>query len=324
MRAIQVTAPGGPEALILTDLPAPEPGPDEAVIEIAAAGVNFIDIYHRTGRYPVQLPFTPGQEGAGRVRAVGSDVHDVSAGERVAWANHLGGYAELARVPAHKLVRLPDGVAERDAAAVLLQGMTAHYLAYDTFPLRAGHVAVVHAGAGGVGLLLTQMARRLGATVITTVSTEEKAHLSRDAGAHHVIRYTEQDFPAEIRRLTAGRGADVVYDSVGKTTFAGSLASLRPRGMLVLYGGSSGPVPPFDPMELSARGSLFLTRPTIAHHIADRQALAVRATAVLGWVADGGLQVRIGGTYPLGDAARAHRDLEQRKTTGKLLLIPRA
>lgn len=322
MKAIQINRTGGPEVLEFVNVPTPEPKPNEAVVKIAAAGVNFIDVYHREGRYPTKVPFTPGQEGAGVVEKVGKDVATLKAGDRVAYTGVMGSYAEYAAIPADRLVRLPDSIGERQAAATMLQGMTAHYLSHDTFPLKKGQTAVVHAAAGGVGLLLVQMAHQMGARVIGTVSTEEKARLAREAGADEIIRYTEQDFEAETKRLTGGKGVEVVYDSVGKDTFDKSLNVLRPRGYMVLYGGSSGPVPPFDLIQLSQKGSLFITRPTLAHYTASREELEKRASAVLGMVASGGLKLRIEHTYPLKDAAQAHRDLQGRKTTGKLLLLP--
>lgn len=322
MRAIRVAAPGGPEVLQPVELPDPLPAATDAVVRVSVAGVNFIDVYHRSGRYPLALPFTPGQEGAGVVVAVGAGVADLRPGDRVGWADGLGGYAELAALPAERLVPLPDAITDRDAATVLLQGMTAHYLSHDTCPVEPGDTVLVHAGAGGVGLLLTQMAKRRGARVIATVSTVEKEALSRAAGADEVIRYGESELVAEVRRLTGGAGVRVVYDSVGRTTFDGSLRCLAPRGMLVLYGGSSGPVPPVDPMELSRHGSVFLTRPTLRHHVADRPALLRRAAQVLDRVTAGTLRLRVHATYPLEEAARAHRDLEGRRTAGKLLLLP--
>ncbi len=322
MKAIQIKNPGGIDALEVVDLPVPQPKPHEAVVKLAATGVNFIDVYHREGRYPAPLPFVLGQEGAGTVSAVGSDVKNVRVGDRVAYTGVMGSYAEYAAVPADRLVAVPSGVSDREAAATLLQGMTAHYLAYDTFPLKKGDTALVHAAAGGVGLLLTRMAHHLGARVIATVSTEEKAKLAREAGADDVILYTQQDFEAETKRLTAGRGVDVVYDSVAKTTFEKGLNLLRPRGMMVLYGGSSGPVPPFDPLVLTQKGSLFLTRPSLNHHIATAEELQKRAAAVFGLIAAGKVKLRIEHTYPLVEARRAHADLEGRKTTGKLLLLP--
>lgn len=322
MKAVRVHAPGGPEALVYEEVPAPEPGPGHALVRVEAAGLNFIDVYHRTGLYKKELPAVLGQEGAGTVLAVGPDAGDLRPGDRVAWASVFGSYAEQASLPADRLVRVPDGVTTRQAAAVMLQGMTAHYLAVSTHPLRPGDACLVHAGAGGVGLLLTQIAKMRGARVFTTVSTEAKAALSREAGADAVIDYTTQDFEAEVRRRTDGRGVQVVYDSVGRTTFEKSLASLAPRGMLALFGQSSGPVAPFDPLILSQRGSLFLTRPTLFTYIASRAELLERAGDVLGWVRDGRLKVRVGHEFPLADAADAHRALEGRRTTGKVLLIP--
>ncbi|MBT9329498.1 quinone oxidoreductase family protein [Paracidobacterium acidisoli] len=322
MKAIQILQTGGPEALTLSDIPVPVPKAGEALVRIQACGVNFIDIYYREGRYKTALPFVDGQEAAGMVEAVGEGVDEVKPGDRVAWCNILGAYAEYAAVPAAKLVKVPDDVDLKLAAAAILQGMTAHYLAHSTWPLKAGETALVHAAAGGVGLLLTQMASAIGARVIATVSTEEKAKLAREAGAAEVILYTQADFEAETKRLTEGRGVDVVYDSVGKTTFDKSLNCLRPRGMMVLFGGSSGAVPPFDPIQLSVKGSLFLTRPTLGHYTLTREDLAWRAGDVFRAIAKGRLKVRMEHTYPLADAQRAHRDLEARKTTGKLLLIP--
>ena len=306
----------------LVDLPVPEPKPNEAVIRILAAGVNFIDVYNREGRYKAPLPFVLGQEGAGLVSAVGSEVRGVGAGDRVAYTMTLGSYAEYAAVPADRLVKMPGGVSEREAAAAILQGMTAHYLAYDTYPLKKGETALVHAAAGGVGLLLVQMAHHIGARVIATVSTEEKAKLARAAGADDVILYTQADFEAETRRLTGGKGVDVVYDSVGKTTFDKGLNLLRPRGMMVLYGGSSGAVPPMDPLVLTQKGSIFLTRPSLGHYVITAQELQQRAGVVFGMIREGKLKLRIEHVYPLAQAQQAHRDLEGRKTTGKLLLLP--
>lgn len=321
MKAIQVKQTGGPEVMELVDLPVPEPTPNEAVVKILAAGVNFIDVYNREGRYKAPLPFVLGQEGAGVVSAVGSEVRGVAAGERVAYTMALGSYAEYAAVPADRLVKIPAGVSEREAAAVMLQGMTAHYLAYDTYPLKKGETALVHAAAGGVGLLLVQMAHHIGARVIATVSTEAKARLARDAGADDVILYTQADFEAETKRLTGGKGVDVVYDSVGKTTFDKGLNLLRPRGMMVLYGGSSGAVAPIDPLVLTQKGSIFLTRPSLGHYVITSQELQQRASAVFGMVREGKLKLRIEHVYPLAQAQQAHRDLEGRKTTGKLLLL---
>jgi NADPH2:quinone reductase len=322
MKAIQVKQPGGPEALELVDLPVPQPKPDEAVVKIAASGVNFIDTYQREGRYKVPLPFIVGQEGAGVVTAVGAEATSVKLGDRVAWVGIQGSYAEYISVPANRLVAIPKGVSEREAAALMLQGMTAHYLAYSTFPLKSGDTALVHAAAGGVGLLLVQIAHDIGARVIGTVSTEAKAKLAREAGADEIILYTQDDFESETKRLTGGKGVDVVYDSVGKTTFEKSLNVLRPRGMMVLFGGSSGAVPPFDPMGLSTRGSLFLTRPTLVHYTASREELEARASDLFGMVAGKKLKLRFEHIYSLVDAQQAHCDLESRKTTGKVLLVP--
>jgi NADPH2:quinone reductase len=321
MKAIQVKHVGGPEAMELVDLPVPQPQPNEAVVRIQASGVNFIDVYVREGRYPTPLPFVPGQEAAGVVSAVGADARGVAIGDRVAYCAVLGSYAEYAAVPADRLVKIPDDVNEREAAAAMLQGMTAHYLAYDTYPLKKGETALIHAAAGGVGLLLVQMAHRIGARVIATVSTEEKAKLAKDAGADETILYGEADFEAETKRLTGGKGVDVVYDSVGKNTFEKGLNILRPRGMMALFGGSSGAVPPFDPMVLAKKGSLYLTRPTLGHHIATQKELQQRARAVFSMIRNGKLKLRIEHVYPLEQAAQAHRDLEARKTTGKILLV---
>jgi NADPH:quinone reductase len=322
MKAIQIKKPGGPDALELVEIPVPQPKPNEAVVKIAASGVNFIDVYHREGRYPVALPFVIGQEGAGVVSAVGAEVKSVKAGDRVAWAGVMGSYAEYIAAPADRLVKVLQGVSDREAAAVMLQGMTAHYLANSTFPLKRGDTALVHAAAGGVGLLLVQMAHNIGARVIGTVSSEEKAKLAREAGADDIIFYTQADFESETKRLTGGKGVDVVYDSVGKTTFEKGLNILRPRGMMVLFGGSSGAVPPFDPIALSQKGSLFLTRPTLGHYTATRAELEMRADALFAMIAAKKLKLRIEHVYPLQEAQQAHRDLEGRKTTGKLLLIP--
>jgi NADPH2:quinone reductase len=322
MKAIQVKQPGGPEAMELAELPVPQPKANEAVVKLAASGVNFIDVYFREGRYKAPMPFVLGQEGAGVVTAVGADATSVKAGEHVAWTGLLGSYAEYACVPADRLVSVPSGVTDQQAAAAMLQGMTAHYLSHDTYPLKRGETALVHAAAGGVGLLLVQMAHHIGARVIATVSTEEKAKLARQAGADDVILYTQSDFEAETKRLTGGKGVDVVYDSVGKTTFEKGLNVLRPRGFMVLFGGSSGAVPPFDLIALSQKGSLYVTRPTLGHYIATREELLARSSAVFGMIAAGQLKLRIEHTYPLAEAERAHRDLEGRKTTGKLLLIP--
>jgi len=303
-------------------LPVPQPKANEAVVKLAASGVNFIDCYFREGRYKAPSPFVPGQEGAGEVTATGADVKLVKVGDRVAWSGLLGSYAEYEAVPSDRLVLIPQGVSDQQAAAAMLQGMTAQYLSHDTYPLRRGETALVHAAAGGVGLLLTQMAHNVGARVIATVSTEEKAKLAREAGAEEVILYTQADFETETKRLTGGKGVDVVYDSVGKTTFEKGLNILRPRGMMVLFGGSSGAVAPFDLIALAQKGSLYVTRPTLANYIATREELVARSAAVFSMIAAGKLKLRIEHTYPLAEAPRAHRDLEGRKTTGKLLLIP--
>jgi NADPH2:quinone reductase len=321
MRAIQVKQPGGPEAMELAELPVPEPKANEAVVKIAASGVNFIDVYQREGRYKVPLPFVIGQEGAGTVTKVGAEVETLKIGDRVAWCGILGSYAEYAAVAADKLVPIPQGVTDQQAAAVLLQGMTAHYLVHDVYPLKKGETVLLHAAAGGVGLLLAQMAHEIGARVIGTVSTEEKAKLAREAGADEIILYTTSDFEAEAKRLTHGRGVDVVYDSVGKTTFEKGLNVLRPRGMMALFGASSGAVAPIDPITLMTKGSLFLTRPSLPFYTATREELEKRSADVLGMIAAGKLELRVEHTYPLAEAAQAHRDLEARKTTGKLLLI---
>ena len=321
MRAIQVQHTGEPDVLQLADLPTPHPKPNEAVVKLAASGVNFIDTYQREGRYKVPLPFVLGQEGAGVVTSVGSDVTSVKVGDRVAWAGALGSYAEYAAVPADRLVPIPSVVTEQQAAAVLLQGMTAHYLSHDTFPLKRGQTALIHAAAGGVGLLLVQMAHEIGAKIIATVSTDEKAALAQQAGADEVILYSKSDFETETKRITANKGVDVVYDSVGKTTFEKGLNVLRPRGYMVLFGGSSGAVPPFDLIQLSTKGSLYVTRPTLGHYTATTDELHARAGAVFAMVAAGKLKLRVEHTYKLTDARQAHRDLESRKTTGKLLLL---
>ena len=322
MKAIRVSAPGGPDALEWVDVPAPVPGPGQVLVRLAAIGVNFIDVYQRTGVYTMQLPYIPGSEGAGVVEATGPGVTALAAGDRVASAQMSGAYAEFAIVEADRLVKVPDAIDFHDAAALMLQGLTAHYLCTSTFPVAAGQFALIHAGAGGVGLLLTQLAKAREAFVITTVSTPEKQALSEDAGADEVIRYTETDFVREVRRITGGRGVDVVYDSVGKTTFEKSLDCVCPRGMLVLFGASSGPVQPLNPQVLNAKGSLFLTRPTLGHYIADADELAWRARELFDAVIQGKLKLRREYVYPLEHAARAHVDLESRNTTGKLLLIP--
>jgi len=322
MKAIQVPKTGGVEVLTLVDIPTPEPKPNQVIVKIAAAGVNYIDVYFRLGSYPVTPPFILGQEASGVVSEVGSEVKDFKAGDRVAYTGITGAYAEYEAVPADRLVRVPAGITDHQAAAAMLQGMTAHYLTHSTYPLRKGDIALIHAAAGGVGLLLVQMAKNLGARVIGTVSTEEKAKLAREAGADDVIFYTTQDFEVETKRLTDGKGVHVIYDGVGKTTFDQDLNVLRPRGYLVLFGASSGPPPLFDLGKLAQKGSLFITRPTLVHHIASHEELQQRATDVLNMIASGKLKLRIEHLYPLRDAQQAHRDLEGRKTTGKLLLIP--
>ena len=322
MKAILVPKTGGVEVLTFTDVPEPKPKPNEVIVKIAAAGVNFIDVYFREGRYPITPPFILGQEGAGVVSEVGADVKDFKPGDRVAYTGITGAYAQYEAIPADRLVRVPVGITDQQAAAAMLQGMTAHYLVRSTFPLKPGDIALVHAAAGGVGLLLVQMAKALGARVIGTVSTEEKAALAREAGADDVIFYTKQDFEAETKRLTGGKGVHVIYDGVGKTTFDQDLNVLRPRGYLVLFGASSGPVPLFDLGKLAQKGSLFITRPTLVHHIASHEELQQRASDVLNMIASGKLKLRIEHLYALKEAQQAHRDLEGRKTTGKLLLIP--
>lgn len=322
MKAIQVIQTGGPEVMHYADLPTPTPKTNEVLVKIAAVGVNFIDVYNREGRYKAPLPFVLGQEASGSVEAVGKDVTTLKPGDRVAYTGVLGGYAEFAVIPADRLVKVPDGVDDRQAAATMLQGLTAHYLSHDTYPAKKGDVALVHAAAGGVGLLLVQMLHNLGVHVIGTVSTDEKARLAKEAGADEVILYTKADFETETRRLTGNRGLDVVYDSVGKTTFEKGLKLLRPRGMMVLFGGSSGAVAPVDPILLTQNGSLFLTRPSLTHYIISSEDLQKRAAAVFQMIASGKLKLRIEHTYKLADAQQAHSDLEGRKTTGKLLLIP--
>jgi NADPH2:quinone reductase len=322
MKAIQVARVGAPEALTLVELPVPDPKPNEALVQIKAAGVNFIDVYFREGRYPAPLPFINGQEAAGIVVAVGPDVTTLRLGDRVAYTGVLGSYAEYAAVPADRLVKIPDELDFEQAAAAMLQGMTAHYLSHSTYPIKAGDTALIHAAAGGVGLLLVQMAKQLGARVIATAGSEAKAQLARGAGADEVIIYTEQDFETETQRLTGNQGVQVVYDGVGKDTFARDLKVLRPRGYLVLFGGASGAVPPFDLLELTKHGSLFVTRPSLQHYVARREELEQRSNDVLQMVVRGALKLRIHKKYPLEDVRQAHRDLEGRKTTGKLLLIP--
>ena len=322
MKVVRFHEFGGPEVLRYEDVDEPSPGPGEVVVRLGACGVNFIDTYQRTGAYNVALPHTAGQEGAGDIVAVGEGVTNVAVGDRVAFSGTSASYAESARVAADRLVKLPEGVDAETGAAALLQGMTAHFLATSTYPLAPGHTCLVHAAAGGVGLLLTQMAKMRGARVLATVSTEEKAELARGAGADEVVRYTEQDFVAEVKRLTDGVGVQVVYDSVGKDTFDGSLDCLEERGLLALFGQSSGRVPPMDPQTLNAKGSLFLTRPTLGSYTRTREELDWRAGDVFGWIAEGALNVRVGARFALSEAAEAHRALEGRRTTGKVLLIP--
>ena len=322
MQAIQILKTGGPEVLTLNTLPDPTPGPGEALIRIEAVGVNFIDTYFREGRYPAQLPYTLGQEAAGTVVSMGPEVTGFAPGDRVAWCGVPGTYATLAVAPAARLIKIPGGISTQQAAAAMLQGMTAHYLLFSAFVPKAGDKVLIHAGAGGTGLLLIQLAKRLGVHVITTVSTEEKAVLARGAGADDVILYTQEDLVERVKQIAGGKGLPVVYDSVGKSTFEQSLRCLGPRGMVVLFGGSSGAVPPFDLIRLSTMGSLYVTRPTLKDYVTTREDLEGRAGDIFNWVADGLLNVRIGHTYPLAEAAQAHRDLEGRKTTGKLLLLP--
>lgn len=322
MKAIVVHDCGGPEALLYEDAATPTPKAGEALVKLEAIGLNYIDVYHRTGLYPLPRPFIPGMEAAGVVEALGEGVTEVAVGDRVAYAMQPGAYAEYATVPAWKLVNVPAGVTSEQAAATMLQGMTAHYLVTSVHALKAGETALIHAAAGGVGLLLIQLAKHLGARAIGTVSTAAKAELARAAGADDIILYTEQDFESETRRLTDGRGVQVVYDSVGKDTFLKSLNCLAPRGMLALFGQSSGPVPAFDPALLAQKGSLFLTRPSLAQYAATREELLWRAGDLFNWIAAGELKLRIEKTFPLADAAEAHRQLEGRKTTGKVVLIP--
>ncbi|MGH8874933.1 MAG: quinone oxidoreductase family protein [Acidimicrobiia bacterium] len=322
MHAIQVGRTGGPEVLEWTEVAGPEAGDGELLVRLGAVGLNFIDTYHRTGLYPVDLPFVPGMEGAGTVEEVGQGVEGFEAGDRVAWADVLRSYAELARVPAGRAVRVPEGVGTDQAAAVMLQGMTAHYLAHDTYPLQPGDPCLVHAGAGGVGHLLVQIAKRLGATVLVTVGSEEKAELARKAGADHAILYRDRDFGEAAEKAAGERRLAVVYDGVGKATFDRSLELLRPRGVMVAYGNASGPVEPVDPLRLSRGGSLYLTRPTLFNYISTREDLEQRAGDLFSWIAAGELDVHIGERFPLADAADAHRSLEGRRTTGKVLLEP--
>ncbi|HVG77222.1 MAG TPA: quinone oxidoreductase [Patescibacteria group bacterium] len=322
MKAIRVHAAGGPEALTLDDIPAPSPKAGEALVKVDAAGLNYIDVYFRTGMYKAELPLTIGMEAGGVVTAVGSNVSEVKVGDKVAYTGVAGAYAEQAVVPSSKLVVLPAGVSTKQGAAAMLQGMTAHYLATSTYPLKHGDTCLVHAAAGGVGLLLCQIAKLRGARVIGTVSTDDKAKLAREAGADETIIYTRQDFEAEVKRMTNGKGVQVVYDAVGKTTWDKSLNSLAPRGLIALYGQSSGPIGQIDPQIFNAKGSLFLTRPSLGHYTATREELLQRSGEVLGWVRDGKLKLRMEFEFPLKDAAEAHRALEGRKTTGKVLLTP--
>ena len=322
MKTIRVHQYGGPEVMKLDDLPTPTPKPGEALVKLEACGVNYVDIYQRSGLYKGAMPLPMGLEGAGVVEGVGPNVSEVRAGDRVAWAQTPGSYATHNVVPAARLVKLPANVSGKDGAAAMLQGMTAHYLVHSTYPLKKGDTCLIHAAAGGVGFLLCQMAKRLGARVIGTVSTDAKAKLAREAGADEVILYTQKDFEAEVKRLTDGKGVQVVYDSVGKDTFEKSLGCLAPRGYLALFGQSSGPVPPFDAQILNAKGSLFLTRPSLGHYTLTREELLQRAGELLGWIGSGQLKIRIETTFPLAEDAEAHRQLSGRLTTGKLLLIP--
>jgi NADPH2:quinone reductase len=322
MKAVRIHTPGGPEALAYEDVPDPTPAAGQALVKLGACGVNYIDVYFRTGQYKAALPLTIGLEGAGTVTALGTGVTDLKVGDRVAWTGVPGAYAQISAVPSDRLVKLPDALSFKDGAAAMLQGLTAHYLVTSTYPLKPGDACLIHAAAGGMGLLLCQMAKLRGATVIGTVSTEEKAALARGAGADHVINYTTQDFATEVKRITAGAGVHVVYDGVGATTFAKGFTCLRPRGLMALFGQASGPVPPLDLQVLNAGGSLFVTRPSLNHHIATREELVARSRDVLGWIADGKVALRTEHQFPLAQAADAHRALESRKTTGKILLIP--
>jgi NADPH2:quinone reductase len=320
MQAIVVSEQGGPDALVATEVPHPVPEPGEVVVRVDYAGVNFVDTYKRRGLYPVEVPFIPGEEGSGEVAAVGEGVVELAVGDRVAWSGVTGAYAELAAIPSDRVLAVPEGVSSDVAAAVLLQGMTAHYLVHDTYPLQAGDRCLIHAGAGGVGRLLIQMAKQAGAEVFTTVGSDEKVDIARAAGADHVIDYQQVDFRPAVEAIAGSRPLTVVYDGVGGTTFDDGLALLKRRGMMVLFGGASGPVPPVDPLRLMRAGSLYLTRPTMGDHIAGRDDLVRRADAVFTAVAAGNLAVLIGARYPLADAADAHRALESRKTVGKILL----
>jgi NADPH:quinone reductase len=322
MKAIRITTPGASDVMKLEEIPTPKPGKGELLVKLAAAGLNFIDTYQRSGLYKLPTPFTPGNEGAGTIDALGEGVTGFKAGDPVAYTGVVGAYAEYALIPAARAVKVPAGMDLKQAASIMLQGMTAHYLACDSYPLKKGDWCLVHAGAGGVGLLLIQMAKMRGATVVTTVSTPDKAKLAKEAGADHVVMYTKVDFEAETKKIVGDRGLDVVYDAVGKDTFDKGLNLLRRRGLMVLYGASSGPVPPMDLQILNAKGSLFLQRPSLVHHIFTREELEARAGEVMGWVTSGKLKVRIGATYPLAQAKQAHDDLEGRKTTGKVLILP--
>src|SRR5512142_1528512 len=322
MKAVEVSRTGGPEVLEYKDVPEPQPKANEALVAIKAAGLNFIDVYFREGRYPSKLPFIVGQEAAGIVEKVGSDVTSLKPGDRVAYTGLQGSYAEKAAVAADRLVKIPEGVSFEQAAALMLQGMTAHYLVQSTYPLKSGEICLVHAAAGGVGQLLVQMAKMIGAEVIATAGTDAKCEIARKAGSDHAINYEKQDFEEETKRITGGKGVHVVYDGVGKSTFEKGLNVLRPRGYMVLFGGSSGAVPPFDLIKLSQKGSLYVTRPTLGAYIADRKELEWRASEVMGWVASGKLKLDIGQKYRLAEAEKAHRDVEGRKTTGKTVLIP--
>ena len=322
MKAIRVHAPGGPEVMKLEEVADPKPGQGQVLVKLEAAGLNYIDVYFRSGQYKAPLPLTPGLEGAGTVTAVGPGVTDLKVGDRVAYTGIAGSYAQMNVAPADRLVKLPDGLSFRDGAAAMLQGLTAHYLITSTYPVKKGDTCLVHAAAGGMGLLLCQLGKMRGATVIGTVSTEEKAALAKQAGADHVINYATQDFEAEVKRITGGKGVEVVYDGVGQTTFLKGLDCLKPRGLMALFGAASGPVGPLDLQLLNAKGSLFVTRPSLNHHIGTREELAQRASELLGWIRDGKLRLRTEFEFPLKDAAEAHRALEGRKTTGKVLLIP--
>jgi NADPH2:quinone reductase len=322
MKAIQIRKNGGPEVMALTELPVPEAAAGQAVVKVEAAGVNFIDVYQRNGLYSVQLPYVLGMEGSGTVSRIGSGVDTLAVGDRVAWSAAPGSYAEYVAAPVDKLVKVPEAVGFPEAAAAMLQGMTAHYLTVDTYPIKKGDTVLIHAAAGGVGQLLVQVAKRRGARVLATVSTEPKAELARKAGADHVILYSRTDFVEEVKRLTDGAGVNAVYDGVGRTTFLKSLDCLSRRGMLVSFGQASGKIEPIEPALLGAKGSLYLTRPSLFHYIADRASLERRASEVLGWIAKGELNLHIGDRIPLAEAAEAHRRLEARKTTGKVLLFP--